>query len=164
MPLDPGRNWLAAGITGLARQREWDVVLTTEGPGAAGDEVEFVTLPDGTIVVESAYKDVDAETLAGALAPSIEAPYRAVAIWRDDLWAVGARAIDVVRLDPSPNADDLQLTWDGTTLSLVSDRMPANPGRAAALERLARGRQRGSYVARAHRLADDLWEVLVLPL
>ncbi len=164
MPLDPGRNWLAAGITGLARQREWDVVATTEGPGAAGDEVEFVALPDGRIVVETASDDVDAETLAAALVQSIEAPYRAVAIRRVDLWAVGARAIDVVGLDPSPKADDLQLTWDGTTLSLVSDRMPADPGRAAALERLARGRQQGSYVARAHRLADDLWEVLVLPL
>lgn len=164
MPLDPGRNWLAAGITGLARQREWDVVATTEGPGAAGDEVEFVALPDGTIVVETAAGDVDPDTLAGALAPSIDAPYRAVAIRREDLWAIGARAIDVVRLEPSPDADDLELTWDGSILALVSDRMPADPGRAAALERLARDRQQGSYAARAHRLADDLWEVLVLPL
>jgi hypothetical protein len=164
VPLDPGRNWLAAGITGLARQREWDAVATAEGPGVAGDEVEFVALADGRLVVETASEDVDPHTLAAALAPSIDAPYRAVAIRREDLWAVGARTIDVVRLDPSPQADDLELTWDGATLALVSDRMPADPGRAAALERLARQRQRGSYVARAHRLADDLWEVLVLPL
>jgi hypothetical protein len=164
VPLDPGRNWLAAGITGLARQREWDAVATVEGPGAVGDEVEFVALPDGTLVVETASYAVDPETFAGALAPSIEAPYRAVAIRRDDLWAVGARAIEVVRLDPSPDAVDLELTWDGSILSLVSDRMPADPARAGALERLARERQQGSYAARAHRLADDLWEILVLPL
>lgn len=164
MPLDPGRNWLAAGITGLARQREWDVVATAEGPGAVGDEVEFVALVDGRVVVEASSGDVDAAALAGALAPWIEPPYRAVAIRRDDRWAVGARSIDVVRLDPSPDAGDLELTWDGSTLSLVSDRMPADPARAAALERLARDRQEGSYAARAHRLADDLWEVLVLPL
>lgn len=164
MPLDPGRNWLAAGITGLARQREWDVVATAEGPGAVGDEVEFVALVDGRLVVEAAPDGVDAGPLAAALAASIPAPYRAVAIRREDLWAVGARAIEVVRLDPSPDADDLELTWDGARLSLVSDRMPADPARAAALERLASRRQHGSYAARAHRLADDLWEVLVLPL
>ncbi len=28
MPLDPGRHWLAAGITGIPRQREWDAVAT----------------------------------------------------------------------------------------------------------------------------------------
>jgi hypothetical protein len=164
VPLDPGRNWLAAGITGLARQREWDAVATVDGPGDVGDELEFVALPDGRLVVETASGEVDPDTLAGALSPSIEAPYRAVAIRREDLWAVGARAIDVVRLQPSPEADDLELTWDGATLSLSSDRMPADPGRAPALERLARDRRQGPYVARAHRLADDLWEVLVLPL
>mgnify|MGYP006173798901 CR=1 FL=1 len=28
--LDPAREWLAAGITGLARGREWDAVATAE--------------------------------------------------------------------------------------------------------------------------------------
>jgi len=164
VPLDPGRHWLEAGITGLARQREWDAVATVDAPGAAGDEAEFVALPDGRLVVESVSSGLDPAILAAALEPSLEPPYRAVAFRREDLWAVGARTIEVVKLDPSPKADDLELTWDGAALTLVSDRMPADPGRAAALERLAAGRVSGPYAARAHKLADDLWEVLVLPL
>ena len=29
-PIDPGSHWLEAGITGLARQREWDAVATAD--------------------------------------------------------------------------------------------------------------------------------------
>jgi len=98
------------------------------------------------------------------LEASIQAPYRAVAIRRREQWAVGACSIEVVRLDPDPQADDLQLTCDGTNLALVMDRMPADPARAVALQRLSTKREHGAYAAHAHRLADDLWEILVLPL
>ena len=57
-----------------------------------------------------------------------------------------------------------QLTCDGTNLALVMDRMPADPARAVALQRLSTKREHGAYAAHAHRLADDLWEILVLPL
>jgi len=163
-PLDPGRHWLEAGITGLARQREWDAVATVEGPGAPGDEAEFVVLPDGRLLVEGAPSDCDPATLATALEGSIAPPYRAVAIRREALWAVGARTIDVARLDPDPRGDELELTWDGAVLTLVADRMPADPRHAVALERLAAGREDGRYAAHAHRLAGEQWEVLVLPL
>ena len=53
MPLDPGRHWLEAGITGIPRQREWDAVKLVEAPGATGDELEFVALPDGRVLLES---------------------------------------------------------------------------------------------------------------
>jgi hypothetical protein len=163
-PLDPGRHWLETGITGLARQREWDVVATVEGTGEQGDEAEFVALPDGRLVVESGTAGFDPATVAAALESSIEAPYRAVAIRREDRWAVGARAIEVARLAPDPPGEDLELTWDGTTLVLVADRMPADPARASALEAVASERGHRQYAARAHRLAGELWEVLVLPL
>lgn len=163
-PLDPGRNWLEAGITGLARQREWDAVATVEGPGAPGDEAEFVALPDERLILEAGPSGFDPAPLAAALAGSLEPPYRAVAVRRDDVWAVGARAIEVARLVPPPDGDDLELTWDGTTSTLVVDRMPADPARAAALRRIAGDRERGAYSARAHHLSDDLWELLVLPL
>ena len=52
MPVDPGRHWLEAGITGIARLREWDAVVTVSAPGVSGDEVEFVALPDGRLVAE----------------------------------------------------------------------------------------------------------------
>lgn len=163
-PLDPGRHWLEAGITGLARQREWDAVATVEGPGPPGDEAEFVALPDGTLLVEAGSPGFDPGPFATALAPSLEPPYRAVAVRREEVWAVGARAIEVVSLSPAPEGSDLELTWDGAKSTLVADRMPADPARAVALGELAGERESGAYAARAHRLSGDFWEILVLPL
>lgn len=164
MPLDPGRHWLEAGITGLARQREWDAVATTAAPGTVGDEAEFVALAGGRLVVEAAPAGFDPAPLAAALADSIAPPYRAVALRREELWAIGARVIEVVELRPDPRGDDLELTWDGSAQRLVVDGMPAGPSSAPALERLAAARAKGRYAAHAHRLERDLWEVLVLKL
>jgi hypothetical protein len=164
LPLDPGRNWLASGITGLARQREWDAVATTEAPGSEGDEAEFVVLPDGRILVESPEHGFDAAPLAAALEGEIEPPYRAFAVRRPELWAVGAVGIGVARLEPDPRSDDLELTWNGESLELVADGMPADPSSAAPLERIAAEREEGPYAAHAHRLDGDLFELLVLPL
>lgn len=161
-PLDPGRHWLEAGITGLSRQREWDAVATAEAAGEAGDEVELVVLPDGRAVVEQAPLGFDATPLVEAL--SLDAPYRAVGVRREELWVVGAVSIAVEQLAPDPSGADLELTWDGAVLALTVDGRPVDAGAAEALERLASSRERGPYAAQAHRLADDLWEVLVLPL
>ena len=163
-PVDPGSHWLEAGITGLARQREWDAVATAEAPGTAGDEAEFVVLADGRILVDVGPASFDPAPLASSLEGSIDAPYRALALRRPELWAVGASAIEVARLDPDPRGDELELTWDGTAISLVRDRMPADASDAAALERLAVAREEGAYAARAGRLDGDLWEILILPL
>jgi predicted trehalose synthase len=163
MPLDPGREWLAAGITGLQRQREWDAVATAEGEGAPGDEVEFVALEDGSYVVETDGAS-DLAHFVAALGDSIATPYRALAVRRSDVWAVGAVAIDVQRLDPDPRGDELELTWNGAEQGLTVDELPADPSHASALERLATERVDGAYAAHAHRLRGDLWELSVLPL
>ena len=163
MPLDPGRHWLAAGITGIPRQREWDAVATVQGPGTVGDEAQFVVLTGGRLLLESD-PVFDAVPLAAALEGALDPPYRAVAVRRADLWAVGARRIEVVRLDPDPEGHDLELTWDGSTHALALDGAPASPLRATALERIAADRVKGSYAAHAHRLDDDLWEILILAL
>ncbi len=164
LPLDPGSHWLEAGITGLARQREWDAVARAEGPGAPGDEAQFVALDEGRLLVEGGPQGFDPTPLAAALAGSLEPPYRAVAVRRDELWAVGASAIEVVRLEPDPRGDDLELTWDGSALALLTDGMPADAAGAAALERIATDREEGPYAAHAHRLEGELFEILVLPL
>lgn len=163
MPLDPGREWLAAGITGLQRQREWDAVATAEVEGVAGDEVAFVALPDGTFVLESE-GTANPTPFADALGDGIERPYRALAVRRPEVWAVGAVSIEVGRLDPDPQGNDLELTWNGSELALTVDHLPADPGRGAALERIARGRVGGPYAAHAHRLRGDAWELSVLAL
>ncbi len=163
MPLDPGRDWLAAGITGLQRQREWDAIATLEADGSVGAEVAFVALDDGTFVVESG-ESVDPAPLAAALRDGIAPPYRALAVRRPEVWAVGAVSIEVARLDVDTSGTELELTWDGATLALSVDDLPADPSRAQSLERIAAARERGPYAAHAHRLRGDLWELSVLPL
>jgi hypothetical protein len=164
VPLDPAREWLAAGITGLARGREWDAVATLADAGADGAEVAFVALADGTFVVESS-EDADPVPFAEALGDGIAPPYRAVAVRRPGLWAIGAVAIEVARLDPDPRGDELELAWTGSVSTLLVDGVPADPGRASALERLAVGRVgAGPYAAHARRLRGELWEISVLAL
>jgi predicted trehalose synthase len=163
MPFDPGTEWLAAGITGLQRQREWDVVATADGDGTPGEEVEFVALEDGTFVLET--EDVaDVAHFAAALGDDIAAPYRALAVKRQDVWAVGAVAIDVQRLDPDPRGNELELTWNGSETELTIDDLPADVSTVPALEQLATERIDGPYAAHAHRLRGDLWELSVLAL
>jgi len=162
MPIDPGRDWLAAGITGLQRQREWDAVATSEGDGTPGDEIAFVALADATFVLESGA--ADPAPFAEAVGESIEPPYRALAVRRSDVWAVGAVAIEVARLDPDPRGRDLELSWNGSELALTIDGLPANPSGASALERVAADRVSGAYAAHAHRVRGDLWELSVLAL
>ena len=163
-PVDPGEHWLAAGITGLARQREWDAVATAEGSGSPGDEAELVALPDGRLLVETGPEGFDAPSLAAALEGKIDPPYRAVALWRPDLWTVGATVIEVARLDPDPPGDELELTWDGSAHELTIDDSRADPAKGSALQHLAAEREGGRYAAHAHRLEGDLFEVSVLPL
>jgi hypothetical protein len=163
MPLDPAREWLAAGITGLARGREWDAVSTLAGAGVPGEEVRFVVLPDGSIVAESP-PETDPAPFVEALRDSIAPPYRALAVRRPELWAVGAVAIDVARLDPDPRGDDLQLTRTDAALELTVDGVPADPAHAVALQRIASSRVDGPFAAHAKRIRDDLWELSVLAL
>jgi hypothetical protein len=163
MPLDPGREWLAAGITGLQRQREWDAVATAAVDDIPGDEVAFVALTDGTFVLESEGAP-DPTPFADALRDEIERPYRALAVRRPEVWAVGAVSIEVDRLDPDLRGNELELTWNGSTLELSIDNLPADPGRAEALQRIAKARLNGPYAAHAHRLRDDVWELTVFAL
>jgi hypothetical protein len=128
-----------------------------------GDQVEFVALGDGRLIVEEGYA-ADLEAIAAGLAGSLAPPFRAVAVRHDHVWAVGGSAIEVVQLDPDPDGDDLELSWDGETLALAADGIPVAVERAQALERIASERQRGSYAARARRLEGDLFELSILPL
>ena len=161
MPLDPARAWLAAGITGIARGRERRRVclarLQHEAAVFERHERELVPCP-----VRANRRD--GVPFAAALSESISPPYRALAVRRPGLWAVGAVRIDVQRLDPDPRGDDLQLSWNGAELVLRTDGVPADPAHATALERVAAARVRGPYAAHARRLDGELWEVSVLTL
>ena len=155
MPLDPAREWLAAGITGLARGREWDAVVLAEAPGTAGEELEFVALADGRLLVEGG----DATPFARALAGAIELPYRAVAVRREELWAVGARSIKVLELRDDPGGDSLEVVRTGGEVATRVDGVPSG-AELHELEALGAARFR-TFVVRAHRLTGRLFEVEV---
>jgi hypothetical protein len=143
--LDPARAWLAAGITGLARGKEWDVVATAEAPGAPGDEVVFLALPDGRLRAETEW-DGDLRPLADALAGEIEPPFRALARRLADLW--DGDAVEIAR------------TEEGVSVR-IDDVPTARP--LPELERLGEARA-ATYVVRATRVEGRLFEVEVEPL
>ena len=149
------------GIHGLHRQRQWDAVVTAEAE-VAGDELWFVGLPDGSLLLEEG-GDGDLTPLAAAVEAQVSPPYRAVAVRRDgDVWAVAARRIEVVELEDDPGGDQLELAWDGSERTYRVDGEPSFGG-VHALERLAEQRFE-MWAVRASRLDGALWEVTVAPL
>lgn len=156
--LDPARQWLAAGITGLARGREWDAIATAEGAGAPGDEATFVALADGRLLPEAG-AGADLQAMANALSGAIDRPYRAVARRQEELWAVGAVSIDVIELDGDPGGDAVEIVRTDEGLSTRIDDVPTTRP-LPELERLGEARA-ASYVVRAGRLDGRLFEVEV---
>ena len=163
-PHDPGPRWGEVGIHGIARPREWDAVVNAEAPRLGVGQLEFVTLPDGTLVVDD---DVQGELepgsldpLAAALESQLAPPYRAEAVWRGgSSWGVAARRIEVAELPPEVEGDELVLSVAGDERSLTVDGQVSR-ARIPALERL--GAARGeSFVVRAQRLAEQAWEIEV---
>jgi hypothetical protein len=150
-----------AGIHGLQRLREWDAVVTVDAPPLRGDRAQFVALPDGTLLVEEG--DDDVAPLAEAVEAQLQAPYRAEAVRRHEaLWAVAARAIDVVELDVDPGGDEVVVTVRNGEREVLVDGARTF-GSVPELERVAGGRHE-SYAVRAERLDGALWEVELSPL
>ncbi len=160
-PVDTTPKWGVTGIHGVPRQRRWDAVATAEAPGIDGDELHFVALPNGDLVVD---EDEPAGTL-GPLAEAVEAslrpPYRAEAVRQeDDVWGVGANSIRVESFDAAGDELELAATADERVLTVDGSRVF---GSEQALERL--GEAEGQhYVVRAKRLDGDLWEIEANPL
>jgi hypothetical protein len=152
-----------AAIHGFHRAREWDAVATVEAPGIEGDAVHFLALPAGDLVVDEDVPDEPLSALAGAVEATLAPPYRAEAIRRDgDTWAIGARRTQLVALRADLEGDDLELVVAEGERSLSIDGIPARMA-LPALEELA-GAHGASFVARASRVDDRLWEVEVFPL
>jgi hypothetical protein len=160
-PIDVGPQWGMTGLHGVPRPRRWDTVATAEAPGLTSNEVHFVGLANGDLVVDEDEPDGTLAPLAEAVESSIEPPYRAEAVRREaDVWAVAARRVQIAELES--DGDRLQLTSNDGERTLTIDGEPA----VASLPELARlGEREGdSYVVQAQRLDDRLWEVTVDPL
>lgn len=156
-PLDLRPAWQETGIHGMHRPREWDATVTADAPAIEGDAVQFVALPDGTLLVEDGPDD-SLEPLAAAVEQSVGAPYRARAARQgESLWLVQARHIEVLELPDAPEGEaiDLTHTADGSTLAVDDARI------FGSLPRLEeRGAREGrEYTVHAERLDGELWEV-----
>ncbi|MDQ2983131.1 MAG: hypothetical protein M3R70_04300 [Actinomycetota bacterium] len=162
-PRYPGPSWLggpamlkSAAITGLARAREWDAAVSVEAPELRGKQVAFVTLPDGSLIVEHEEGDARLDQLAAAVERELGPPYRAEGVRvGDTLWAVAAKRIEVAELEAQGEELELTKTDEGTTLTVDGERAF---GSNAALEALG-SRLGDHYAVRAQRLDGDLWEV-----
>jgi hypothetical protein len=160
-PVDPGPHWGATGIHGVARPRRWDAVASAEAPGLRGDEVHFVALPNGDLVVDEDEPDGTVRALAEAVEDTVEPPYRAESIRRDgDVWAVAARRVQVAELEAQGEELELVVSGGERTLTVDGER---GFGSVPELERL--GERLGpAYAIRARRLDDRIWEVEASPL
>jgi hypothetical protein len=149
---EPRAPWREVGIHGMQRPREWDATETVEAPDIEGGAATFVVLPDGSLLVEEG-PDSSLQPLADAVERDLQPPYRArAARVKDDLWAVQARRIHVVKIENGPDGDAIELTDE----SLLVDGEKVF-GSVPELEGLG-------DVVRAERLDGDLWEVTASPL
>jgi hypothetical protein len=160
-PVDTTPNWGVAGIHGVPRQRRWDAVATAEAPGLEGDELHFVALPNGDLVLDEDEPTDALKPLAEAIEAMLQPSYRAEAVRQeDDVWGVGASGIRVESFEAVGEELELVTTADERVLTVDGSRAF---GSEQALERLgeAEGRE---YVVRATRLDGDLWEIEANPL
>jgi hypothetical protein len=161
-PHDTRPRWGEAGIHGIHRFREWDALVRVTGVELDVDEVRFVALDDGTLVVDGD-EDLDLAPLAEAIEQELQLPYRAHAVRADDdAWTAAAEAIELVELPRELEGEQLELTVRQGERMLIVDGAPAF-GDTSELDQL--GAERGDdYVVPASRVDGDLWDVRVLPL
>jgi hypothetical protein len=166
-------RWVEAGISGLARQREWDATALPEVPALRGSdetEIDFRVLGDGSVI-----GDVDPAVVAQLTRElAIEAPYLARAVRQDESnWIVGAVHMESELVELPAGVDALALEAavppEGEVMYLVDGEiLTEDPEGATAdalreLERLGADRFQ-AFVARADRLEDGRWELTVDPL
>jgi hypothetical protein len=170
-PVDPVvsfRQQFDSGAGALAgaglppRARRWDVIVTAEAPDVAGNEVDFVTLPDGSLLVEEEEGNAALDPLAQAVEGELSPPYRVRAVRQtDQLWAVSALRIQVAKFEADGDVIELTQTSDGKAVRV--DGMPVF-GSIPELEKLAEASGGPAYAVHAERLDADLWEVRVAAL
>jgi hypothetical protein len=162
--LDPRHPfWQVAGIHGVARAREWDAVVAAEAPDLPGEDVEFVVLEDGTLIVDDDLPDDALSPLADALDATLEAPYHVYAHRREgDAWVAAAVLVDVAEVPEDIDADTVEIVVrDGEHMTVVGGDLASD--RIESLEAVAE-EDFESYFLEATRIDERLWEVTVNPL
>jgi hypothetical protein len=160
-PLDPRHPlWQVAGIHGVARAREWDSVVAAEAPELPGEELDFVVLEDGTLVVDLDLPDDALSPLADELDERLEPPYHAYAHRREgDVWVAAAIVVDVIEVPEEIDADSVEIVArDGERMTVIGGELTDR--RVESLEALAE-EDFESYFLEATRIDSALWEVTV---
>lgn len=179
-PLDPrALRWVEAGVSGLARSRDWDrveVVAVPELEHDALEELTFGALDDGAVVaLTPAVIDPGlVERLADRIREALDGPFEAVAVRRTRLeWSLAARTLRIEEVTLPPVAADELVVGvgpGGEASVLVDGEEPVAgslvDGLDAAVDRLriVGGERFDSFVVRARRLGPDRWAVSVDPL
>jgi hypothetical protein len=155
--LDPRPAWQETGIHGIPRARTADLTVTVDAPGIEANAVSWVTLPDGTLLVEAG-PDSSLDALAAAVEEQLPAPYRARAARQvGDVWAVQATKIEVLPLPDAPAGETLDLARNGDTTTLAVDGAQVFGSVPALAER---GEREGTdYAVHAERLDGDVFEI-----
>lgn len=166
-------RWVESGVSGLARQREWDATAIADVPALRETdlgEVDFRLLGDGTVIGEVA-PVVLAELTADL---GLEPPYVVRAVRQSESeWMVGAVRMEseLVELPAGVESVSLEVAVppEGETMYLADGDILADLPEGPAGEALARLDEIGAgrfqaFVARADRLEDGRWELTVDPL
>jgi len=122
--------------------------------------IEFVTLPDRTVLVDDDVPEGALGPLADAIERELPPPYRARAIRRDDgLWGIGANQLEVVEVPEDVEGDTVSLAVQDGERTLMIDERPGWSD-IPTLEDFARERHE-DFVLHAERLDGNLWSVKV---
>jgi hypothetical protein len=159
--LDGEQRLGIAGISGAARGRTWDAVVSADAPDLTGDAVTFVALPDGTLVVEQSIPDDSLAPLADAIEEMVAPPYRAAAAKTDgSIWSAVAESVQIVEL-ADVEGDTVDLSVVGATRELTIDAEPVTRP-LPALDEIAADHE--DVAMHAERVDGDLFAVDVFPL
>ena len=138
----------------------WDVVVDAVDGGLLEDSYEFASLATGDLIVEENVEE-SLSSLADAVDPVLEAPYRAVAVRQGpEWWTVSARRIQVVPL--SLRGERARLVGAGGRLELEIDGQPVEDASAAAQLAAQAADLGDDFVVDATYLDGGLWEVTAL--
>jgi hypothetical protein len=168
-------RWLEAGITGVPRSREWDVVRVVELPELEASrlaEISFDGLGGGGVSVdgELSLPAAVVQRLAAALDQELDPPYEAIAVRRGQLdWALAARSrqFEELPLPRLPNVDmiSVAVSPDGERSVYVLPEGADGEGVDRAVDELERrGRERfDAFAAQAEQTSAG-WKLTIDPL
>ena len=156
---DPGLG--IPGLSGVPRGRSWDVSASAHAPELDGDTVTFVTLTDGTVIVDDDQPDGSLVPLADAIEETLPPPYRAAAVRNEgDVWSVVAERVAIVEL-PEIDGDVVDLsTVDGIRELRIDDVATIRP--LPALDVLTE--EHRDVALHAERIDSEIFAVDVFPL